>query len=268
MKRFRDFRLIPLVLVAIACFGMVKVAGLLLNGGYIFRDDLEPGQQSWAQTNLNFPTGRTGGRPNNFEQAAGDITASVEKAETKAETKTDAPEQPKVSTEPPKETSLVAQGPSASERAVLERLQSRRQELDSRARELEIRESLLKAHEQRIEAKVEELKGTESRIEAATKLKDDADAARFKSIVTMYENMKPKDAAKIFDRMDMSVLIDVASRMKAQKMSDVLAQMLPDNAEKLTVELARRSGSGSDQAASASDLPKIEGRPMAKSANQ
>jgi flagellar motility protein MotE (MotC chaperone) len=264
MRRFRDFRLIPLVLVAIATFGVVKVAGLLLNGGYIFRDDIEPGQQSWAQANLNFPTGRTGGTPNKFEQAAGDITGSVEKAETKSET----PAEPKTTTEPPKETPLVSQGPSASERAVLERLQSRRQELDTRARELEIRESLLKAHEQRIEAKVDELKSTESRIEAATKLKDDADAARFKSIVTMYENMKPKDAAKIFDRMDMAVLIDVASRMKPQKMSDVLAQMLPDNAEKLTVELARRSGSGNDQAASASDLPKIEGRPMAKSANQ
>jgi len=68
--------------------------------------------------------------------------------------------------------------------------------------------------------------------------------------------------------MYMTVLIDVASRMKPQKMSDVLAQMQPDNAEKLTVELARRSGSGGDPATSASDLPKIEGRPMAKSANQ
>jgi len=257
MRRFRDFRLIPLVLVAIATFGVVKVAALLLNGGYIFRDEVEPGRQSWAQDMLNFQTGRT---PTKFEQAANEITGSVEKAKPKEE----AAAQPKTSTEPVKETPLVAQGPSASERAVLERLQSRRQELDSRARELEIRESLLKAHEQRIEAKVEELKGVETRIEAATKQKDDADAARFKSIVAMYENMKPKDAAKIFDRMDMSVLIDVASHMKPQKMSDVLAQMLPDNAEKLTVELARRSGSGSDQAASASDLPKIEGRPMAK----
>jgi flagellar motility protein MotE (MotC chaperone) len=257
MRRFRDFRLIPLVLVAIACFGVVKVAALFLNGGYIFRDDIEPGRQSWAQQNLNFPTGRT---PSKFEQAANDITGSVEKAEPKVE----APAL-KTTTEPVKETPLVAQGPSASERAVLERLQSRRQELDSRARELEIRESLLKAHEQRIEAKVEELKGVETRIETATRQKDDADAARFKSIVTMYENMKPKDAAKIFDRLDMAVLIDVASHMKPQKMSDVLAQMQPDNAEKLTVELARRSGG--DQAAAASDLPKIEGRPMAKSAN-
>jgi len=78
MRRFRDFRLIPLVLVAIATFGVVKVAALLLNGGYIFRDDVEPGLQSWAQDMLNFPTGRT---PTKFEQAANEITGSVEKAD-------------------------------------------------------------------------------------------------------------------------------------------------------------------------------------------
>ena len=261
MKRFRDFRLIPLVLMAITCFGVVKVAGLLLNGGYIFRDEVAPGQQSWAQQNFNFPTGRTGGTPNKFEQAAGDITSSVEKVETKPE----ASAEPKPAPQPVKEMPPAVQPPSAAERAVLERLQSRRQELDSRARELEIRESLLKAHEQRIDVKTEELKGAETRIDTANKQKDDADAVRLKNIVTMYENMKPKDAAKIFDRLDMAVLIDVASRMKPQKMSDVLAQMQPDAAEKLTVELARRSGG--DQASPAADLPKIEGRPTARPPN-
>ncbi len=34
-------------------------------------------------------------------------------------------------------------------------------------------------------------------------MKDESEAARFKSLVTMYENMKAKDAAKIFDRLDM-----------------------------------------------------------------
>jgi flagellar motility protein MotE (MotC chaperone) len=261
MKFLRDFRLMPLVLVAITCFAVVKVASIFLNGGYIFRDDIEGGQQSWAQEMFNFPGSKPGGKsPTKFEQAASDITGSVEKP--KDETPTS-----RSPGEAVQETTLVAQSPppSASERAVLERLQERRQELDSRARELEIRESLLKAHEQRIEAKVEELKGVETRIAAATHQKDEADAERFKGIVSMYENMKPKDAAKIFDRLDMTVLIDVASHMKPQKMSDVLAQMRPDAAEKLTVELARRSGG--DQAAPETDLPKIEGRPMAKPAN-
>ena len=104
------------------------------------------------------------------------------------------------------------------------------------------------------------MKGVESRISAAAQQKEEADNARFKSIVTMYENMKPKDAGRIFDRLDMSVLIEVASRIKPQKMSDILAQMSGEAAEKLTVELARRSG-GVGMSAAMSSLPKIEGRP-------
>ena len=76
---------------------------------------------------------------------------------------------------------------SPSERAILERLQARRQELEARAREIDIRENLLKAAEKRVESKVEELKAVESRITTATQQKSDADAARFKGIVTMYE---------------------------------------------------------------------------------
>lgn len=267
MKFLRDFRLIPLVLVAITCFAVIKVAALVLNGGYVFRSELEPGRQSWAQQMFNFPSGRSPANfeksSTKFEKAAAEMTASVDKPKA-----AEAAPGSRSPGEAVQETTLVAQSPapSASERAVLERLQERRQELDSRARELEIRESLLKAHEQRIEAKVEELKGVETRITAATRQKDDADAQRFKSIIAMYESMKPKDAARIFDRLDMTVLVDVASNMKPQKMSDVLAQMQPDAAEKLTVELARRTGG--DQGEPAADLPKIEGRPMAKPANQ
>ena len=60
------------------------------------------------------------------------------------------------------------QSVSPSERAILERLQARRQELEQRAREIEIRESLLKSAEKRIEGKVEEMKATEARIATAT----------------------------------------------------------------------------------------------------
>src|SRR2546429_480874 len=145
---------------------------------------------------------------------------------------------------------------SASERAILERLQSRRQELESRAREIDIRESLLKAAEKRIESRVEELKGVESRINTATEHKAEADSARFKGIITMYEGMKPKDAAKVFDRLEMPVLYEIASQIAPRKMSDILGLMQPEAAERLTVELARRAGN--DKASSA-ELPKIEG---------
>src|SRR6202000_3052249 len=141
---------------------------------------------------------------------------------------------------------------SPTERAVLERLQSRRLELDARAREIDIRESLLKAAEKRVEGKVQDLKATESRITAANEQKSEADAERFKGIVTMYENMKPKDAAKVFDRLEMPRRLQVASKIAPRKMSDILGQMSPDVAERLTMEMARRASG--DQASADVDL--------------
>jgi flagellar motility protein MotE (MotC chaperone) len=247
MKRRRDFRLIPVLLVAIGCLAMLKIAGILLDGGYILAGEPQPQKLSWAQETLNFPVPGKRIDPS-------DVTGSV-----------DAPkkdEPPKNVTETRPIETIVAQAPqqvSPTERAVLERLQERRQELETRSREVDIRESLLKAAEKRIESKVDEMKGVETRISAAAQQKEEADNARFKSIVTMYENMKPKDAGRIFDRLDMSVLIEVASRIKPQKMSDILAQMSGEAAEKLTVELARRSG-GVGMASSNASLPKIEGK--------
>ena len=52
----------------------------------------------------------------------------------------------------------------------------------------------------------------------------------------MYEGMKPKDAAKVFDRLEMAVLIEIASQIAPRKMSDIMGLMQPDAAERLTVE--------------------------------
>jgi flagellar motility protein MotE (MotC chaperone) len=253
MKSFRDIRVIPVVLVAIAGLAVLKIAGLVIDGGYVFDYQPRSTRQSWAQETFNFPGG------NKLDSA--DITGSVhEKPKEEAAKPAAAPPEvakPDGTVVYPEQTQPV----SASERAILERLQSRRQELEARAREIDIRESLLKAAEKRIESKVEELKGVESRIGTATEHKAEADAARFKGIITMYEGMKPKDAAKVFDRLEMPVLIEIATQIAPRKMSDILGLMQTEAAERLTVEMARRAGS--DKSASAADLPKIEGKMMA-----
>jgi flagellar motility protein MotE (MotC chaperone) len=71
--------------------------------------------------------------------------------------------------------------------------------------------------------------------------------------------MKPKDAAKVFDRLEMPVLIEIASQIAPRKMSDILGLMQTDAAERLTVELARRAN-GDKSATASADLPKIEGK--------
>lgn len=149
--------------------------------------------------------------------------------------------------------------PSGAERAILERLQQRRQDLDTRARELDIREGLIAAAEKRVEARLAELKAVEDEITVATGKKEEAEAARFKGLVTMYENMKPRDAAKIFDRLEIGVLLEVASQINPRRMADILALMAPETAQRLTVELATRAQAAAK--GGPAELPKIEGRP-------
>src|ERR1700752_5148221 len=92
MKSFRDIRVIPVVLFAIFGLVVLKIAGLVLDGGYVF--DYQPvaiskpetRQASWAQGTLNFPGGPKGGNP-------ADITGSSHSAP---------PPKPAAAPEPPK----------------------------------------------------------------------------------------------------------------------------------------------------------------------
>ena len=78
----------------------------------------------------------------------------------------------------------------------------------------------------------------------------------------MYENMKAKDAAKIFDRLDLRILVEVVERHEP---APHVGHPRPDGSRK------RPSGSPSSSRtapaqigrapAAAAELPKIEGRP-------
>lgn len=257
MKRLRELRVIPVVLIAIVGLVLLKVAGLVIDGGYVFDYQPQSTKRSWAQDSFNFPTGRSDGS---------DITGSVQ-AKKEA-----APPKPAVSapeTANPAEAAIVfpeqGQAVSPSERAILERLQARRQELEARAREIDIRENLLKSAEKRIEGRVEELKAVESRISIVSEQKKEVEDVRLKGLVTMYEGMKPKDAAKVFDRLEMAVLFEIASKISPRKMSDILALMSAEAAERLTVEMARRAGG--DKSAASAELPKIEGKMLPQGRN-
>jgi flagellar motility protein MotE (MotC chaperone) len=266
MNRFlREFRLVPVVMFAAATLLVLKIGGLLTGGGYT----LSAPRTAQAQDAKTAAPGAS--RASRDMQGYPDLTGSVDKpkpAEKSNGNGNGKPEGEKPAAAPaapPEGKPVVLEHMrtiSAAERAVLERLQERRQELEQRARELDIREGLLTSAERRIEARINELKEVEARINAASAKKDEAEVARLKGVVTMYENMKAKDAARVFDRLDMRILIEVASQINPRRMSDILAQMSPEAAERLTVELATRSNQPEKPPAPAvTDLPKIEGRP-------
>jgi flagellar motility protein MotE (MotC chaperone) len=232
------------------------------------------GQRSWAQEMFGYPdvTGSVPARSRDTVIVTGSTPAPPKSEPAKPEAKpAEAPkpgEAPKPAAAgpakpPDKPAGKVidvnkpdpARATSPAERAILERLLERRQELDTRARELDLRETLLKTAEKNLEAKLAAIKDTE-RVNGGLR-KDEVEAARIKGLVTMYETMKPKDAAKIFDRLDMKVLVEVAGQINPRRMSEIMALMSTEAAEKLTVEFASRS----DPEKKPADLPKIDGKP-------
>jgi flagellar motility protein MotE (MotC chaperone) len=97
----------------------------------------------------------------------------------------------------------------------------------------------MSAAESRIDKKVEELKILQETITSLLKTFDAQQDAKLLSLVKIYENMKPKDAAKIFEDLEMNTLLDVAERMKERKLAPVMAKMDPQKAREMTVELSQ-----------------------------
>lgn len=123
---------------------------------------------------------------------------------------------------------------------LLQSLSERRKELDARERAIEQREGLLTAAEHRIESKIEELKAVKAEIEGLIKKYDEQEQQQIAGLVKIYETMKPKDAARIFNELDMDVLLEVFERMKASKTAPVLADMDPIRAKEITTRIAER----------------------------
>ncbi|MGF1455562.1 MAG: MotE family protein [Alphaproteobacteria bacterium] len=129
---------------------------------------------------------------------------------------------------------------SESEVRVLESLSERRTQIDAREKELALKMTLLEATEKRVQQRIDDLKVMEGRIEALLEQRDEQAEAQIASLVKVYENMKAKDAARIFENLESNILLSVAGRMREQKIAAILAQMRPESAQALTVMLARR----------------------------
>ena len=212
-------RLLPTVML---CAGLLLGLKLVhLAGGFEDLTAISTARASDAKPEV-------GEKPAKAEQGeAGEGDATAKAANAEAQAQLDA-------------QTRQLQNPNASpaEVAVLESLSARRDEMDKRAKDLDMREQLLKAAEKRVGDRIAELKQIEARIQQQIGDNDKRNDERLAAVVKMYETMKPKDAARIFERLDMGVLIEVARRMEPRKMSAILAAMDPVTAQDLTVELA------------------------------
>lgn len=240
----RRTRLIEGVTIAAAALLILKGSSLVLSA---FEPDTAPDGLpafahvlSYARSNFTVPDPTT----------TGSVPAPHDPP--KEEPKEHPAEAPKSAAPaaPPKEVPPI----SPSSKAIMERLGERREELQRRARDMDTREQLLEEAERRLENRASETKPKEGQPGAAPAVPD-TQAIALKGLVTMYETMKPKEAARVFERLPQDVLVPVVRLINARKMAEIMAAMSPESAEKLTVALARPTKMAEDRPAAGGALP-------------
>lgn len=129
---------------------------------------------------------------------------------------------------------------SADEIQVLQSLARRREEIEKREQKLAAQEALLKAAEQEVDRKIAELNKLRTEIETLLGQQQKMEEDRILSLVKIYENMKPKEAAAIFNTLDMDVLLAVIGKMSERRSSPIIANMDTDRARLVTIRLAEQ----------------------------
>ncbi|MFV9875832.1 MAG: MotE family protein [Rickettsiales endosymbiont of Dermacentor nuttalli] len=123
---------------------------------------------------------------------------------------------------------------------LLQNLSKRRKQLEEWSQSMSTKEAILVAAELKANNKINELKKLKGEIEKLLSLYNQKEDTKISSLVKIYENMKPKEAAKILEDLEMPILLEVIDRMKEAKVAPILAQMTPEKATILTQEYAKQ----------------------------
>jgi len=130
---------------------------------------------------------------------------------------------------PPRDEPLAAE-PFLAERRAL-----------ARQREaLNVRRLAVEVAEKRLQELVDTLSALQSEIDARLAELEAGDEDRLARLVGLYEKMRAKDAARIFDDLDFEVLVPLALAMNQRKLAPIVAAMTPEVARELTGEVAAR----------------------------
>ncbi|NBB70048.1 MAG: hypothetical protein GVY33_06935 [Alphaproteobacteria bacterium] len=109
---------------------------------------------------------------------------------------------------------------------------------------LNVRRLAVEVAEERLEELVDRLSALKTEIDARLAELEASDEARLARLVELYEKMRAKDAARIFDDLDFEVLVPLALTMNQRKLAPIVAAMTPEVARELTGEVAARRADG------------------------
>jgi flagellar motility protein MotE (MotC chaperone) len=141
--------------------------------------------------------------------------------------------------EPTGEAKDCPEPPEALARA----LSDREAALKAQEAALADREAALELADEAVRKRLEELAATEEELKKTLALADGAAEDDLARLTTVYEAMKPKDAAALFDAMDSDFAAGFLGRMRPDAAAAIMAGMMPEKAYAVSAILAGRNTS-------------------------
>lgn len=123
---------------------------------------------------------------------------------------------------------------------LLKELRAREEAIKQRESQLVSKEKQLDKLEARVSKKIEELTAAEENLRQVLAIADSAAEDDVARLTTVYENMKPKDAAGVFEKMPPAFASGFLSRMRPDAAASIMAGLNPDTAYAISVVLAGR----------------------------
>ncbi|MGZ3689960.1 MAG: MotE family protein [Pseudobdellovibrio sp.] len=111
------------------------------------------------------------------------------------------------------------------------KLAERKKALDQREEDLNKVAAQIEKQKGEIAEKLAQLEDMRQKISAALQDRIKADDGKVDVLVQMYTNMKPQQAAKVFESLDEDLVIEILSRMKKKSAADILNLIKPEKAQ-------------------------------------
>ena len=230
MKKLKKIRLVPATIFVATLMVTIKVANIY--GEYSLNDIPFQLSTASAQDQQKEPKAAENAKETTSKNTSNSKKDKIKPGEKKEPNKKASE---KNEDNPDNDPTLFTQ----AEIDLLQELADRREQIERMSKQISLREGLMKAAEKRISKRVAELKLLQRTIQDLIKTHDDQQESKMESLVKIYEAMKPKDAARIFEQLDLDTLLIVVERMKERRLAPVMAQMNPEKAKDITVQLSK-----------------------------
>jgi len=125
--------------------------------------------------------------------------------------------------------------------AMLAALREREAELDAEEKRLTERKQSLGVAEAKLAEQLAAFEKARANLESTLAMADQAAEKDIARMTTVYENMKPAEAARIFERMDVKFAAGLLARMRPDLAAQVLTGMDADVAYAVTLTIASRN---------------------------